>query len=248
MARIKLLNTEVDNLTMAEAVDAVDQMIQKKAFANVVTPNLDHIVMLEKDEEFQRVYRDAALILTDGQPLIWYSRLKGNPVAEKVSGSDLFPEVCAMCARKGYSVFFFGAAEGVAERAAEVLKEKYPGLKVAGTLSPAYGFENNSEQTEVYTRMIRTAAPEVLAIALGTPKSEKFAYRHRTELGTPVVLNIGATFDFIAGKIQRAPAWMSRCGLEWVYRITQDPKRLVKRYWNDMKMIIPLMRKYGGVK
>ena len=244
MPRIKLLNTEVDNLTMAQAVDAVDMLIQKRAMANVVTPNLDHIVMLEKDEEFQKIYRDAALVLTDGQPLVWYSKLKGTPIVEKVSGSDLFPEVCAMCARKGYSVFFFGAAEGVAEKAAEVLQKKYRGLRVAGVVSPVFGFEKNPEQTEEYVRLIREANPDVLALALGTPKIEKFAYRNMQALGVPVVLNIGATFDFIAGKVQRAPKWMSRCGLEWLYRATQDPKRLIKRYWNDAVKIIPIIRKY----
>lgn len=244
MSRIKLLNTEVDNLTMKEAVEAVDGLIQANVFANVVTPNLDHIVMLEKDDEFQRIYRDAALVLTDGQPLVWYSKLKGVPIKEKVSGSDLFPEVCAMCAQKGYSVFLFGAAEGVAESAARVLAEKCPGLKIAGTLSPVFGFEKNEEQTHEYLQMICEAKPDVLAFALGSPKGEKFAYQHREELRNMVVLNIGATFDFIAGKVQRAPAWMSRCGLEWVYRMMQDPKRLVKRYWNDIKMIIPLMWKY----
>lgn len=244
MTKLKLLNTKVDNLTMAEAVGEIDRLIQEKSFANVVTPNLDHIVMLEKDEEFQEIYREAALVLTDGQPLVWYSKLKGTPIKEKVSGSDLFPEVCAMCARKGYSVFFFGAAEGVAETAAEVLKEKYPGLKIAGTISPIFGFEKNPEQTDEYIHLIREANADVLAFALGTPKGEKFAYRNREKLGSMVVLNIGATFNFIAGKVQRAPAWMSRCGLEWVYRMTQDPKRLVKRYWNDIKMIIPLVWKY----
>ena len=248
MSRIRLLNTEVDNLTMAEAVDAVDRLIQKRAVANIVTPNLDHIVMLEKDEEFQKIYRDAALVLTDGQPLVWYSKLKGTPIVEKVSGSDLFPEVCAMCARKGYSVFFFGAAEGVAEKAAEVLQKRYPGLKVAGVLSPVFGFEKNPEQTEQYVGLIREAKPDVLAIALGTPKGEKFAYRNLKALGVPAVLNIGATFDFIAGKVQRAPKRMSRCGLEWLYRAMQDPKRLVRRYWNDIKMVIPLMWKYRNNK
>lgn len=244
MARIRLLNVEVDNLSMNEAVEAIDRLVQARVPANVVTPNLDHIVTLEKDGEFQQVYRDAALVLMDGQPLVWYSRLKGTPIVEKVSGSDLFPRVCGMCARKGYSVFLFGAAEGVAESAAEVLKKRYPGLKVVGVISPPYGFEKDPEQTKEYVQRIRGAKPDVLALALGAPKSEKFAYRNKAEMGVPVILNIGATFDFLAGRVRRAPTWMSKCGIEWLYRITQDPKRLAKRYWNDIKMIIPLMWKY----
>lgn len=244
MARIAILNVEVDNIGMNEAVAAIDRFIQKREPSNVVTPNLDHIVALENDEEFQRVYKDAALVLTDGQPLIWYSKLKRMPIVEKVSGSDLFPEVCKMCAQKGYSVFLFGAAEGVAERVAEKLKEKYPSLIVAGIASPVYGFEKDAKQTDEYVQLIRAAKPDVLALALGTPKSEKFAYHHKEEMGVPVILNIGATFDFLAGRIRRAPLWMSKCGLEWLYRVSQDPRRLIKRYWKDIKMVIPLMWKY----
>lgn len=244
MEKLKILNVEIDNISMKEAVEAVDQFIQKRIPANIVTPNLDHIVALEKDEEFQRVYKDAALVLTDGQPLVWYSKLKKRPIVEKVSGSDLFPEVCKMCAQKGYSVFLFGAAEGVAEQAAENLKKKSPDLKIAGVASPVYGFEKNPELTQEYIRQIREANPDVLALALGAPKSEKFAYHHKEALGVPVILNIGATFDFLAGNVRRAPAWMSKCGLEWLYRIFQDPKRLARRYWKDIKMIIPLMWKY----
>ena len=145
MSRIKFLNTEVDNLTMNEAVQKIEQLILNKKPSYVVTPNVDHIVKLETDKEFQKVYKEADLILIDGMPLIWISKLKKNPIKEKVSGSDLFPEVCKLSANKGYKVFLLGAAEGVAAMAAENLKKRYNGLNVVGTYSPSYGFEKKKD-------------------------------------------------------------------------------------------------------
>ena len=133
MSRIKFLNTEVDNLTMNEAINQIDRLIQMRTPSYVVTPNVDHIAKLEKDEEFKDVYKNADLILTDGMPLIWISKLKGNPIKEKVSGSDLFPKVCELASNKDYSIFLLGAAEGVADKAKENLKNKYEGLNIVGT-------------------------------------------------------------------------------------------------------------------
>ena len=130
MSRIKFLNIEVDNLTMDEAICRIEELINNKKPSYVVTPNVDHIVKLEHDIEFQNVYKEADLILTDGMPLIWISKLKKNPIKEKVSGSDLFPKVCRLASRKGYKVFLLGAAEGVADKAAENLKSKYTGLNL----------------------------------------------------------------------------------------------------------------------
>ena len=127
MARIKLLNTYIDNLTMQEAVDATEKLICKTETAYVVTPNLDHIVTLEKDSESAEIYSNADLILADGKPLIWISKLLKTPIKEKISGSDFFPQMCKMCADKGYSIFILGAAEGIAAKAAKNLCQKYKG-------------------------------------------------------------------------------------------------------------------------
>ena len=140
MSRIKFLNIEVDNLTMDEAIERINDLIVNQKPSYVVTPNVDHIVKLEKDTDFQKVYENADLILTDGMPLIWISKIKRNPIKEKISGSDLFPKICGLAAKKGYKVFLLGAAEGVAAKAAENLKEKYSDLNVVGTYSPSYGF------------------------------------------------------------------------------------------------------------
>lgn len=244
MSRIKFLNTEVDNLTMDEAIERIEQLILEKKPSYVVTPNVDHIVKLEDDEEFQNVYKEADLILTDGMPLIWISNFKRIKIKEKLSGSDLFPKVCDLASKKGYKVFLLGAAEGVAAKAAENLKDKYDGLNVVGTYSPSYGFEKNKEEIEKIIEMINTVKPDVLAVGLGAPKQEKFLYNYKNRLNVPVSLAIGASIDFEAGNINRAPKWMQSSGLEWFYRLCKEPKRMFKRYIIDDMKIAKLVIKY----
>lgn len=244
MARMKFMNTEIDNLTMQETLKAIDRLVREDKGSYVVTPNVDHIVQLETDKELQEAYADASLVLTDGKPLLWIARLYGTPIKEKISGSDLFPLLCGMAAKRGYRMFFLGAAEGVAAKAAENLKERYPGLQVAGTYSPPYGFEKDAAEMKKIEDMVREAQPQILIVGLGCPKQEKFIWNHRKDLDVPVSLGLGASLDFEAGNIKRAPKWMQRCGLEWLFRITQDPKRMFRRYIVDDMKIVKLIFKY----
>lgn len=244
MARIKFMNTCIDNLTMSETLNEIDKLIQKKNCSYVVTPNVDHIVRLEKDVELQKVYKNASLILTDGKPLIWISKWYRTPIKEKISGSDLFPKVCELAANKNYTMYLLGAAEGVADTAARNLMKKYPGLNIVGTYSPPFGFEKNEQEINKIKAQIKDVHPDILIVGLGCPKQEKFMYYHCKELGVPISFGLGASIDFEAGNIKRAPKWMSEHGLEWLYRITQDPKRLVKRYLVDDMKIVGLAGKY----
>lgn len=244
MARIKFMNTDIDNLTMAETLNEIDKLIQKKNCSYVVTPNVDHIVRLEKDEELQKVYKNASLILTDGKPLIWISKWYKTPIKEKISGSDLFPKVCELAANKNYTMYLLGAAEGVADTAAKNLMKKYPGLNVVGTYSPPFGFEKNEQEMNKIKTQIQEVHPDILIVGLGCPKQEKFMYYHCKELGVPISFGLGASIDFEAGNIKRAPKWMSNHGLEWLYRFSKEPKRLFKRYFVDDLKIIQVARKY----
>lgn len=241
---MKFLNTEVDNLTMNEALVEINKLIQMNNNAYVVTPNLDHIIQLECGGELVEVYKNANLILTDGQPLIWISKWYGMPIKEKISGSDLFPLICGLAAEKGYTMYFLGAAEGVAAKAAKNLMNKYSGLNVVGTYSPPYGFEKDEKEIQHIEKLIKDAHPHILIVGLGCPKQELFILHNKDRLGVPLSLGLGASLDFEGGNIKRAPKWMSDHGLEWLFRITQDPKRLIKRYWNDAVKIIPIIRKY----
>lgn len=244
MARIKFMNTEIDNLTMKETLDEIDKLILKNDKSYVVTPNVDHIVMLETDVELKNIYRDASLILADGKPLLWISKWYKTPIKEKISGSDLFPLLCEMAAKKGYSMFFLGAAEGVAAKAAENLKKKYNGLEIVGTYSPPYGFEKDEIESEKIIDMVKEAHPDILILGLGSPKQEKFVYHYCKDLGIPISLGLGASLDFEAGNIRRAPKWMSNHGLEWLYRLIKEPKRMFKRYIIDDCKIVKLIIKY----
>ena len=244
MNRIKFLNIEIDNLTMDEAIKRIDELIINKQPSYVVTPNVDHIVKLETDSEFQEVYKNADLILADGMPLIWISKLKNNPIKEKISGSDLFPAVCKLASNKGYKVFLLGAAEGIAVKAAENLKSKYNGLNIVGTYSPSYGFDSREYEIKKIIKMINEVKPDILAVGLGAPKQEKFLYTYSKQLNVPVSLAIGASIDFEAGNIERAPKWMQNIGLEWFYRLCKEPRRMYKRYLIDDIKIIKIIRKY----
>lgn len=244
MERMRFMNTTLDNVTMSEALQVIDALAGDGSNAYVVTPNVDHIVRIEEDAEFRAIYDHANMVLADGKPLLWIAHWYGTPIKEKISGSDLFPLVCQMAAQRGYRVFFLGAKEGVAARAARVLEERYPGLQVVGTYSPPLGFENDEGEVQRIIEAVRSARPNILILGLGTPKQEKFLYHHLTELGVPISLGLGASFDFVSGNVRRAPRWMSDHGLEWLFRLVQEPKRMAKRYLVDDMRIIPLIWKY----
>lgn len=244
MARLKFMNTEIDNLTMEEALQTIDSLICRNKNSYVVTPNVDHIVQLEYDQELQAAYREADLILTDGKPLIWISKWYKTPIKEKISGSDLFPQLCKLAAEKRYRMYFLGAAEGIAEKAAKNLIKRFPQLQVVGTYSPPVGFEKNKAELRKIKEQIQDSKPHILIVALGCPKQEKFIFYNHKKLGVPLSLGLGASLDFEAGNIKRAPKWMANHGLEWLFRITQDPRRMAKRYLIDDRKIIRLAVKY----
>ena len=243
MTRMKFMNTEIDNLTRDEALAQIDKLIQEDKNAYIVTPNVDHILQLEAKGELLRAYEGASLILTDGHPLIWISRLYGTPIKEKIAGSDLFPSLCELAAERGYTMFFLGAPEGVAAKAAKNLQERLPGLQVVGTYSPPYGFENDEAEIRKIIDMIKSVRPHILIVALGCPKQELFIYHYAEELHVPLSLGLGATLNFAAGTVKRAPKWMTNHGLEWLYRATQE-RRLIKRYAMNLLRLPWLIIKY----
>jgi N-acetylglucosaminyldiphosphoundecaprenol N-acetyl-beta-D-mannosaminyltransferase len=232
--RISLFGITIDNVTMAQARERIRRLLEQRNGRHyVVTPNVDHIVRLYKDAAFRRVYAGAALVIPDGMPLIWASRPLGRPLQARVTGADLLPSVCEMAASSGRSLFLLGGREGVAERAARNLQARYPGLRIAGTYSPPMGFERDRAEDQRTVERINRARADILAIGLGSPKQELWIARHQRELQFGVALCIGAAIDFAAGVLKRAPQWMQHHGLEWLWRLMQDPKRLCKRYLVD---------------
>ena len=242
------MNIEIDNLTMSETLSSIEDLIRQRKNAYVVTPNVDHVVKIESNEKLRAAYSEASLILTDGKPLIWASKLYRTPIKEKISGSDLFPELCKLAASSHYTMFFLGAKDGVALKAAENLKKQYPGLDVVGCYAPPMGFEKNPEEIDKIEGMLKATQPQILIIALGCPKQEIFIHRFRNRLDVPVSFCLGATLDFAAGNVKRAPQWMANAGLEWAYRIYQEPRRMFKRYVLEDWKFVRLFFKYFDMK
>ena len=215
-----------------------------RACRYVVTPNINHVVLLSRRPDFAAAYRDAALVLVDGMPLVWAGRLLGRRLPGRVAGSDLAPALFRAAAEgPPLTVFLLGALPGVAERAAEKVEQTYPGVRVVGTYSPPFGFEEDPLETANILERIASARPQVLAVGLGAPKQELWVHEHRAELSTRVALCIGATIDFLAEEATRAPVWVRKTGLEWAFRVMQEPRRLAKRYWRDGWAFLPLFWK-----
>ena len=221
-------------LSLREAVQHILAMAHDRETGLVVTPNVDQIVKFERDAHMWRVYREAALALADGMPLVWFSRLVGDQVLpERVTGADLLPAICAEAARRDLSVYFFGGDPGVADAAAERLVDTFPGLKVAGTCCPPYGFENDAALSKEYARTINASGADILFLGVGAPKQEKWGHAHLTQLEVGPILCVGAAFAFAAGLVNRAPSWVQGAGLEWLWRLVKEPRRLWRRYLVD---------------
>ena len=244
MIKEQILNTYINNLTMNETIENIEYMIQNKKNSYVVPINVDVVMKIENDEKLKRIIDEADMVLVDGKPLIWISKIKKNKIKEKVSGSDLVPKLCEISNKKGYSIFIIGGKEGVAEAAKQKLKEKYSNINIVGTYAPPFGFENDQEELNKINKIISSVKPDLLFACFGCPKQEKWIYDNYNKYGAKVSICAGATVDFLAGNIKRAPKWMSDCGLEWFYRFLQEPKRLFKRYFIDDMKIIKLLFKY----
>ena len=196
----------------------------------VVTPNLDHLRRSQRDVSFSVLVAEANLVVADGMPLVWASRLQGTPLPQRVAGSDLISSLSAAAAGQGRSIFLLGGEDGTATAAAKVLRNRYPQLTIAGTLCPAKGFENDEAAIQEITAKLRTARPDIVYVALGSPKQERLIDRIRGGLPKAWWLGVGVSFSFLCGDVKRAPLWMRNWGLEWVHRLAQEPKRLFKRY------------------
>ncbi len=231
-APIALLGVAFDNVTMREAVNRIEAMVTSREAHYVVTANVDFLVQARADQELRRIFLEASLVLCDGTPLVWASRLLGNPLPERVAGADLVPELIRVAAKKNYRLFCLGATEDSAAQAVAKMRAQFPGLEISH-YSPPFRPLTETDQAEIFRR-IRAAEPDLLFVAFGCPKAEKWIARHYLALGVPVVIGVGATIDFLAGRVKRAPVWIQRGGVEWIYRLCQEPRRLFKRYATDL--------------
>lgn len=225
MNRIELLNCPMDVASMAETVDLIDAAVADGRFTQHVVVNVAKIVNMQRDPQLDASVRECDIINIDGMGVVLGARLLGHNVPERVAGVDLFHELLAMSARKGYSVYLLGAKDEVVGETARRVQQLHPGLKLAGY---HHGYFWDDEEAMV--NKVRESGAQMLFVAITSPKKENFINRWRDQLGVTFVMGVGGTFDVVAGKVKRAPLWMQKWGLEWLYRVIQEPRRMWKRY------------------
>ena len=241
---VALLGVPFDGLTSTGTLEVIDRMIASGRPHYVATANVDFIVQALGDLELRRILGDADLVLCDGTPLVWASRVLGNPLPERVAGSDLVPLLLAESERRGWRVFFLGgAAESLAQAEAKV-RARHPRLQLVGAYSPPFQHLLEMDHDDI-RRRVQEARPDILLVAFGCPKQEKWISMHFRRLGVPVSIGVGATIDFLAGTVRRAPVWMQRSGMEWVFRLGQEPRRLFRRYVTDLWVISRAILRQG---
>ncbi|HVM50165.1 MAG TPA: WecB/TagA/CpsF family glycosyltransferase [Candidatus Acidoferrum sp.] len=223
---------------MSEALASLERMIESRCPHFVTTANVDFLTLARADAELRDALLEAHLVIGDGMPVIWASRLLGNPLPERVAGADLVPRLLVRAAQRGYRLFFLGASEEANERAVANARARFPGVSIVGNYSPPLCPLAEMNDHEIIRR-VRDANPDVLLVAFGCPKAEKWMARRYRELGVPVLIGVGGTLDFLAGRMRRAPGWMQRSGLEWLFRLGQEPKRLLGRYARDLCCFAP---------
>ena len=235
--RVYLFGVEIDLYSMRETVSMIQKwLLQPENNCKfVVTPNVDHIVKVQTDIGLQAAYKQAALVVTDGKPVVWAASLLGINIPGTVPGSDLVPALfdAAQLDKTELTVFLLGAMPGVAERAKANIHAKWPMVKVVGTLSPDFGFDKNETDSKTICDIVNSSGAQLLILGLGAPKQELWVTKYAPQISVKVALCVGATIDFLAGEKARAPMWMRKLGLEWLHRMLSEPKRLAKRYLVD---------------
>jgi N-acetylglucosaminyldiphosphoundecaprenol N-acetyl-beta-D-mannosaminyltransferase len=225
-----VLGIQVDAVQIREVIGCMEDWIARHENCRSVAVTGMHGVMEARhDPAFRAILNSSSMVVPDGMPLVWIARFYGYPLKRRVYGPDLLLEFCEATAQKSYRHFFYGGEQGVAEKLARELELRFPGLVVAGTCSPPFRALTEEEDQELVSQ-ITQAAPDVLWVGLSTPKQERWMHEHRDRLNVPVLVGVGAAFDFHAREKKQAPAWMRDHGLEWLFRLLQEPGRLWRRY------------------
>ncbi len=226
MDEIKLLGLKINRVKLADVLSVIEDRIRSKAVTHVVTADASMVVIAKDDPELLDIVNTAELVTPDGAGIIWASRLLGTPVPERVSGVDLVKQLCRLSSdpAKGYRIFFLGAAPDVAAQAAKNLTETYPGCNIIGTQD---GYFKPDKEEEIVNK-ITALNPDIVFVGFGIPKQEKFIRKNRDIIGASIYIGIGGSFDVYSGMVKRAPVWMQNAGLEWIFRLAQNPKKISK--------------------
>ena len=245
--RFDVLGVGVSAIDMAMAVAAIDSWIATGQRHYVCVTGVHGIMESRGDEALRNIHNQAGLVTPDGMPLVWLGRWHGHRQMERVYGPDLLLSVCAHSVAKGHRHFFFGGADGVAVELSERLRARFPGLVVAGTYTPPFRRMTDTEDEEL-ARQIEAARPDICWVGLSTPKQERWMAAHVDRLNVPVMIGVGAAFDFHSGRKRQAPRMLQRAGLEWAYRLASEPRRLWRRYLsNNPRFVWHVLRQELGV-
>jgi N-acetylglucosaminyldiphosphoundecaprenol N-acetyl-beta-D-mannosaminyltransferase len=233
--RITLMGCSIDNLSMEETQQTIEGFIHTGKPHQHVVVNVDKLVKASRDPELRQIINDCALVNVDGMPVVWASRLLGKPLKERVAGVDLFEALMRRAGEKGWRVFLLGAKEEVVSKVAATYQHKYPQLVLAGYRN---GYWKGEVEEAQVVEQIRDARPDLLFVAISSPKKEQFLGRWQAEMKIPFAMGVGGTFDVAIGHVKRAPVWMQKSGLEWFYRFLQEPRRMFRRYFiEDMAFV-----------
>jgi len=227
---VDLRGVHINAITEVHAVRHIMSELGAGRGGMVVTPNLDHLHRCLHDVQFAALVSEAEMIVADGMPLVWASNLQGTPLPERVAGSNLISSLSHAAAQAGNTVYLLGGAPGTAEGAARALQARFPTLKIAGTICPPYGFENDPTMMAELIAAVSSARPDIVFVALGSPKQERLILKLRPLLPHAWWLGVGISFSFLSGDVRRAPVWMQKIGMEWIHRLVQEPRRLFHRY------------------
>jgi N-acetylglucosaminyldiphosphoundecaprenol N-acetyl-beta-D-mannosaminyltransferase len=246
--RVNICGIEIDRYNFDQVLDRItNHAIAGRDPEYVVTPNAMHIISLQEDAAFREIYRQAFLVVPDGVSLLWSAKFLNTPLNGRVNGTDLFEQLCAVAAERGLKVFLLGGRERAADAAREILEARHPALKIVGTHCPPYGFESQSTELALIIAKIIAAQPDLLFVGLGAPKQEKWIAANYQQLGVPISVGIGVSFELVANMVSRAPVWMQKTGLEWLFRLIVEPGRLWKRYiiGNPLFILLVLKQRLG---
>jgi N-acetylglucosaminyldiphosphoundecaprenol N-acetyl-beta-D-mannosaminyltransferase len=246
--RINICGVEIDRYNFDEVLERiVNHAISGRSPEYVVTPNAMHILSLQKDASFREIYRQAFLVVPDGVSLLWSAKFLNTPLNGRVNGTDLFEQLCAVAATQELKVFLLGGRPGAADTAKEILAERHQDLEIVGTYCPPYGFESQPGELALINAKIKAANPDLLFVGLGAPKQEKWIAANYQELAVPISVGIGVSFELVANMVSRAPVWMQKTGLEWLFRLIVEPGRLWKRYiiGNPLFILLVLKQRFG---
>lgn len=229
-------------VNMTQTLQYIDKLIARRVPTTVITSNLNYAMLNAEHPKLEKFTHKCPLVICDGMPIFWRSKLNKTKLPERIAGADLIFELAAHSAKKGHRIFLMGGAEGVALKAAKRLEELYPGVTIAGVECPPFRPLSDDEHEQLLSR-IRDSKPDILLVAFGQPKGEFWIDDNMEQLGVPVSIQLGASFDFIVGSAKRAPVWIQRIGFEWLYRTYHDPKRLVPRYAKNAWFLLKSIRR-----